>query len=88
MRRSLPALLCLCLLTSCSSLPTREVIVHVPTPIAPPDMFTEFCESPASDGTIEGELKRLSNLVACERDGKTAIKDWSEKIGVSVSPPL
>lgn len=54
----------------------------------PPHQFVEFCESPPSSGTFEGELTRLSNLVQCERDDKTAIIEWSAKIGVEIEPPL
>lgn len=73
---------------SCSSLPPREIIVHVPTPLAPPENLTEKCVSISSDGTVSAELQRLSSLVKCERDDKAAIREWAAQLGVSVGPPL
>lgn len=88
MRLSPLAWLCLSLLASCSSSPGKEIIVHVPTPIVPPHKLVEPCESPASDGTFQGELVRLSQLVQCERDDKAAIIEWANKVGVEIQPAL
>jgi hypothetical protein len=66
----------------------RTITVRVPTPIVPPHKLVEPCEPIPSDGTIIGELSRLSQLVQCERNDKEAIREWAAKLGVEWGPPL
>lgn len=65
---------------SCSHLPI-ETTVHQPVATAVPGELTQPCASDPSDGTVGGELMRLDTLVRCERDGKTAIRTWSDNLG-------
>lgn len=67
---------------SCATSPI-ETIIHVPTPVLPPTQYMTDCVSPASDGTIEGELMRLSDLVVCERNSKAAMRTWADQFKVS-----
>lgn len=66
-----------CLLMSCAT--SRTEIVHVPTPVTPPADLMADCQSQPSDGTIGGELMRLSGLANCERGSKAAIRAWAQR---------
>lgn len=76
----LAACLCLCFLAlyGCANSPT-ETIVHVPTPVLPPAQYMTDCTSQPSDGSIGGELTRLSDLVVCERNNKAAMRTWADQ---------
>lgn len=50
---------------------TKDVLIY------PPANLTAYCTSIASDGTIGGELARLSDLAQCEKDRLTALQAWS-----------
>ena len=83
MRRSLCASVVTCLLASCSSLPTDvkslpTVTVTKYVPVLPPANLLAYCVSIPSDGSIGGELKRLSDLAGCEKDRLTNLQEWSK----------
>lgn len=41
------------------------------------------CVSQPSDGSISGELTRLSDLVVCERNSKAAMRTWADQFKAS-----
>lgn len=67
---------------SCQTSPI-ETIVHVPTPVLPPAQYMTDCVSTPSDGSIGGELTRLSDLVVCERNSKAEMRTWASEFRVS-----
>lgn len=77
------------LLAGCASSPTepRAITVHDRVAVLPPATLLEPCASPDSDGTVGGELKRLSQLAQCQRDKATAIQAWAAVVNVPGSAP-
>ncbi len=79
MRTLAVALLCIFLLPSCvASRNKPPVVVTKREPVLPPASLMAPCVAPASDGTIGGELARLSWLTQCERDDKAALRAWRD----------
>lgn len=75
-------MLAVCPLMSCQGLPTDvsalpTVTVTKEVAVLPPANLLAYCTSIPSDGTIGGELKRLSDLAQCEKDRLTALQAWS-----------
>lgn len=72
-------LLCLCLLASCARFHVEPIVVEKPTVVKPPANLVAQCPSGPSDGTISGELQRLSDLVRCEWAKDAALQTWVDR---------
>ena len=77
--------LALSFLTACSStLPTKTITTTVTQTkriaVKPPDNLLASCPDNPSDGTIGGELQRMSSLIKCERDKEQALDEWYKNV--------
>jgi hypothetical protein len=61
--------------------------VDKPKPTRPPAGYLEPCASQPSDGSMQGELYRLDQLVRCERADKTAIKVYYDNLDRLINQP-
>jgi len=48
-------------------------------PVYPPEEYLDDCEIARQERDLGSELRRLANLVRCERADKAALRAWIEE---------